>query len=313
MRCECGKYVHPDPFEVLLRQVDDNEYVVRDPDYEMEGVMEPRMFCPHCNRELYRFGEGVWVESYPRRQVAGYHFSKLFTSNSSLRSVIDDFDKGLTNSTRMMRCYNANFGLAFDAPGAKITRKMLDDATAEYRMQVPSARCILGADVGAVINAVVGRLVQGELGWTVQVVWAGLLHHEQDVLDLYDKYNCLAGVIDAMPEERMTRRLVRRRGGLFRAYYDRGKNDRLNKQTKVVTLSRTAALDAVKEGLQLGTLQLPADIATVEGFYDQMMASTRVYDEDRQEYVWREGSRPDHYHHAMAYMQATRALVISAM
>lgn len=313
IECGCGRYVHPDPFEVLFRQIDESTYMVRDEDYEMEGDMEPRMICPHCHGSLPRFGKGRWVEEYPRRHVVGYHFSKLFTSNATLRSVVENFNAGLSNYVRLMRCYNADFGMAFDSPGAKITAKMIDDAKGDYRMHRPEGRCIFGADVGNVIHAVVAELVpwQGKLG--CRVVWAGDLHEEKDVLRKYDEYRCIAGTIDAMPEERMTRRLVRSRRGLYRAYYNRGPVDRVDQKNKIVNLSRTPALDAVKEGLVVGQMILPMDIDSVPGFYDHLQAARRIYDEDRQEFVWVEGSRPDHYHHALVYLNTTRALVLSAM
>lgn len=313
IKCECGKYVHPDPFEVLLRRVDDNNYVVRDPEFTWEPDSEPRMICPYCGRPIHKFQDGIWVEKYPSRKVAGYQFSKLFTSQTTMREIVEDFNVGLTNHTKMMRCYNSNFGLAFDSPGARITKEVLDRARGEYRMHNPGVRCIMGADVGAVIHVVIAQLFPFDTGYGARIVWAGEVAEEGEILAKYDEYRCVAGVIDAMPEERMSRRLVQKRGGLFRAYYDRGRGDKVDSKQKIVTLARTPAMDAVKEGLQTGQLVLPQDIDSVPGFYDMMMASTRVYDEDRQEYIWEEGSREDHYHHACVYMNATRAMVLSAM
>ena len=171
----------------------------------------------------------------------------------------------------------------------------------------------MGADIGHVINVVIGKIIPWGNGYGTRVVWAGIVAEEQDVMNLYREYRCIAGIVDAMPEERMTRRMVRQKRGLFRAYYDRGHVDRVDKDHKIVNLSRTPAMDGVKEALVTGQIELPQDIDNVGEFYDQMMASTRIYDEDRQEFVWVEGSKADHYHHAMVYMNATRALVLSAM
>lgn len=314
IKCECGNYVHPDPFEVLLREVQDDEYVVRDPDFDWDQPdSEPNLICPHCNRVLPRFGEGRWIERYPRRNMAGYHFSKLFTSATSLREVVEDFNLGLSNSVRMMRCYNSNFGYAYDAPGAKITRDMIDSARGDYRQHNPKAKCILGADVGNTIHVVIAKLFPWESRYGAQVVLATEVHEEKELVELYDRYDCIAGVVDAMPEERMSRRITQQRRGMFRAYYDRGRGDKVITAQKIVTAARTPAMDSVKEALQTGQIVLPQDIDAVPGFYDQLMASTRTYDEDTQRFVWNEGSKEDHYHHALVYCNLSRAMVLSAM
>lgn len=314
IQCECGKLVFPDPMETLLRQVGPDEYLVIDPEFDWDDAeSEPRLICPHCGRPLNRFGEGKWVEAYPRKTKAGYHFSKMFTSYTTLREVVDHFNKGLQNPTIMQRVYNADFGIAYDAPGAKITRKDLNDAKDDYRMHVPDGKCVIGIDVGSVLNVVIAELIpwSGKLG--TRVVWAGTVHSESDIYNLYNQYNCVAGVIDAMPEQRMSRRVVRRIRGMFRSQYTEGHVDRVDKINKIVSLNRTASMDAVREGLVAGYIKLPADIEGVPEFYDQMSASTRIYDEDRDRYTWVEGSKPDHYHHAMVYMNTTRALVLTAL
>jgi hypothetical protein len=314
IRCpKCGKLVFPDPFEVLLRQVDESQYVVRDPDFEWEGSGDPNLICSYCQGILPRYGEGQWIEEFPRKRIAGYHFSKLFTSNSSLRSVLEDFNRGLLDTTIMMRVYNADFGMAYDAPGARITKAVLDAARREYTMHVPNARCIMGVDVGRVMNVCVGQMIQTDHGYGVRLVWAGTVREEKEILEVYDRYRCIAGVVDGLPEERMSRRIARQRGGMFRAYYNRGRHDAVDKNRKIVTQNRTTALDAVKEGLAWGDILLPNNIETVFNFYEQMMASTRIYDEERDEYIWEEGSKEDHYHHAMAYMLAAKKLLVSAL
>jgi hypothetical protein len=314
IRCEhCGRYFYPDPFQVLLRQVDDSHFIIRDNEYDEESAGDARIICPRCHKPVNRYGEGAWDEEYPTRPVAGYQFSRIFTSNTPLRTIINNFDKGLLDPVKMMRCYNADFGLAYDAPGARVTRDMLLNAKKDYALHVPSSKCIMGADIGAVINVVIASLFPLEGRYGMRVVYAGTVREEQDIYDLYDRYHCIAGIVDAMPEERMSRRMTRRRRGLFRAFYNRGKADRVDKEKKIVTINRTSAMDGVKEGIQLGTIELPWDIETVPDFFNQMMAPTRLYDSDREEFVWNEGSKADHYFHSLVYLNITRALVLSSM
>jgi hypothetical protein len=69
------------------------------------------------------------------------------------------------------------------------------------------------------------------------------------------------------------------------------------------------ALDSVKEKILMKDILFPADTRNVKGFYDQMQASTRVFDEEREEYNWEHGNEPDHYHHAFAYMLIARRVL----
>jgi hypothetical protein len=60
-------------------------------------------------------------------------------------------------------------------------------------------------------------------------------------------------------------------------------------------------LDATLADMVERRLVLPQDVLSVPGWSDQMQASVRVWDEDREAYRWDEGGAPDHYRFADAY------------
>jgi hypothetical protein len=80
-------------------------------------------------------------------------------------------------------------------------------------------------------------------------------------------------------------------------------------EEKTVTVDRTSALDNVKESILLRKTLLPKNAKEISEYYDHMMASTRIYDEKRNEYIWVE-TGADHLFHASAYELIARNLLI---
>ena len=66
---------------------------------------------------------------------------------------------------------------------------------------------------------------------------------------------------------------------------------------------RTASLDATLAAYLEGRVDLPMNFQSIDGgdFVKHMLASTRVFDEKKERYEWREGDQADHYMHAENY------------
>ena len=86
-----------------------------------------------------------------------------------------------------------------------------------------------------------------------------------------------------------------------------GVRDTIDKN-KILRVDRTSALDAVKECLIKQEIDLPMNILSVPDFTDQLLTSTRIFDDKSQIYKWVE-SGPDHYHHAFSYMLKAEKLL----
>jgi len=307
IKADCGHYIQPDPFKHLLRQVDEKEYVIRDEDYDWDSDRDINLICDQCGKPVHRRGDGLWAPTFKDKRT-GLQINKLFTTKVTLREIVDRFNKGLMNDTTMQRVYNADFGLPYTAEGANISETALSRCVNDFFTDefYTDSACVAGLDVGTMIHVKISSLTDsGEL----RTRFIGSVQSEEEVNQLFERYNIVAGVIDALPETRMSKRLCAKHPGLFRCFYGRGKEDRVNMEEKTITVDRTSALDNVKESILLRKTLLPKNAKEIPEYYDHMMASTRIYDEKRNEYVWVE-TGPDHLFHASAYELIARNLLI---
>lgn len=306
----CGHEFQQDFFVNVLDEVGDDTYVVIDRDYD--GSNSIRAICRKCGQPYDRFALGTWIPERPHAH-SGYHISKMFAGTVTMNEMVDRFNKGLTNDTIMQRFYNADLGLAYVAKGSKIDTLMLDECIHDYLMPtgLKSGIAIMGADVGKKeifvrINEV---LVNGKL----RAVYIGIVHDEPEVAELYRRYRVRVGVIDAGPEYRMSIRLSKKLKGMFVCYFGGEKTEAVVYEKKEITVPRTPSLDAVKEMIMLKNLALPANARSIPDYYDQMTASTRVFDEEKERYTWDEGNAADHFFLAECYCLLARRVMIQAI
>lgn len=312
IKCSCGAVTTPDFFKHVIRQVDDGQFMVIDPDWQRPG--DPaHMVCDKCGRKWSKNETGVWIPLNPGAQRRGYRLSKLFTARTSIGELVQNYIEAEKDDTKMTRFYNADLGLAFTAPGAKITEDMLDDAVTDWKpgYRPDNGVCVAGIDVGSHNHMVIGHITPGVPG--VQIIDMQAVKTPEEVIDILHKYKVRCFVIDAMPETRMSIQIADRAGG-FRCFFSKGKKDTVS--GNVITTDRTAALDNVKAGLLSGGLRLPVNARSVPDFYAHMTASTRVFDENGNggegSYDWKEGSKADHFFLATAYMSMAARILVMA-
>ena len=310
--CECGKYIHPDFFVHVVRKTPSGKYILRDEEWDRLGSKDINLICDKCERPLNRKGAGVWGARYPGRKKIGFHVSKLFSTNVEIREIVDRFERGLTSDIIFQRFYNADLGVPFTASGAKVSDQMLDELIEDYTMAPPDGGSIsiMGIDVGKVLHIVIGQLLPDK---RLKTVYIGEAQNYEDIETLYKTYSVRLGVIDAMPETRLSKRVVATLKNMFMCFYGDVKKDSIDIYNKILTVERTQALDNVKEAILLKNIILPRNARTIPSYYPQMIASTRVWDEKRQRYFWTEGSKDDHYMHAEAYMILARKLLVMLM
>ncbi len=311
IRCSsCGHEFHPDFFKNVVRQVSDDTFVVIDKNYKGNNDINP--ICEKCGKPFDRFAPGEWIVQNPAGRKSGYHISKMFSGTVTMRELVDRFNKGLSNDSVLARFYNADLGLAFTAKGARIDTLMLDECVRDYGMPdiMTSGVSVMGVDVGKVMHV---RINEITANGSMKAVYIGTVKDEQEVADLYRRYRVRIAVVDAMPEYRMSRRLCSRFKGFFMCYYGGDRVERVDIVKKEVTVPRTPALDAVKEAIITQQVFYPRNAASIPDFYDQMTASTRVYDEDRDRYHWDEGNAADHYFHAECYAILAKRIMVNAV
>jgi len=306
IKCEsCGEWINPDFFKNVVMKVDSLHWVTIDPDWDKNSPLDIRCYCHKCGTPFDRFAQGEWVKEDQSALISGYQISKMFSSNNTVADLVDRFVRGLGNDSIMERFYNGDLGQTYESEGAKLTVAMLDECVVDYNIPDHSDDvCVMGIDVGKTMHVMIAK-IDGE---RLQVLFIGQVREEMEIIELAQRYNVKFGVIDAMPENRMSRKICANIPGMFMCFYGGEKRDTINMEDKIITTDRTYQLDTIKEMVLLQKLDLPMNAPSIEGFYLQMTVSTRIYDQDKDRYYWDEGTEPDHYFHSCGYMMLAKRL-----
>lgn len=277
--------------------------------------------CRKCGRELDRLGEGEWVAEYPQRAVVGYHFSKLFSAQTDLLSVVENLDT--VDETERREAFNQDLGLPYKPKGGNLDAETLDACRREYahgaRRETP---CYMGVDVGRVLHVAVRSHADKETGERRQL-FAGDVPNWDELGRLMQRFAPRAVVIDALPETTKAREFQAQyaKGRVFLAYYTSqavgSKKEEFadwNNKEWVVNLDRTRVLDQTLARFYDGSNTLPANARDVRDYYNQMAAPVRVLEKDSkgQQVARYVETGPDHFAHAEAYCTAAAACPIAA-
>lgn len=308
----CGHWFEMDWFETVVLQIDENDFQVRDPDWE-PGGNDARVFCPKCAKPNNRYKPGEWVQTYPSIiQKSGYQISKVFSSKTRLDKLLDNFDKALVNPDKMQRFWNADLGKAFTGEGSKITEADLKNATGEHFMRTDiKGYKIMGVDVGSLCNYVTGTV---QYDGSIPIGEIGVLPTTASAIASKAKELGIGIiVIDARPEAFLVRTLKEKFKRTISCYYvDEAKAEFVDRNRNI-RIDRTSSLDEVREALVTGKFILPKDWPSVSDFQSQMLAATRIFDPEAKggegAYRWTEGSKADHYHHAFNYMNIAHRII----
>jgi hypothetical protein len=233
----------------------------------------------------------------------------MFSTTVTTQEMIKRYVEGLSNDMILQRFYNGDLGLAYTAKGAKIDMELIKGCTDDYTMPSSSQGiCVMGADVGKMIHVIIIELLpEGKK----RLVAVEAVREAEDVEYLWARYNCKRGVIDALPETRIVKKLCSTLTGMFMSIYVSKVIDTADRKTKMIRIHRTQTLDAVKEMLFKQEILLPRNIETIPEFCDHLTSSTRVFDEKSDSYSWIE-SGPDHYLHAFGYALKAEKIIYLA-
>ncbi len=306
IHADCGHWIQMDFFKHVVDRIDENVFVLRDKDFDIESGMDVRPICDICGKPFDRFGIGEYVAE-KSSHISGKQISRLFSGASPLIDLVSNFSQGLTNDYKMQRFYNSDLGESYTSAGAKITESMLDDLIRDYVMPDSSkGPCVAGIDVGSVLHMHICEVMSDGMLKTVflREVDGGF----DEVIDIFRTYHVEFFVIDSMPEIRLSRRLVRNWRGCDCNVNATQREFNFNKETMTVSQIRTAFLDNVKESVLLQKFILPKNARTIPNYYDQMTASVRVFDEEKERFNWEHGTLPDHFMFATGYMLLAKRL-----
>lgn len=307
LRCpNCGRKIQPDFFKHVVMQVEEDNWLIRDTAYDPELGHDIRPICEHCNKPYNRKDPGEWVAKRNSHK-SGYRVSKMFSTFVTVEELIARFNRGLVDDKAMERFYNGDLGLAYKPEGSKIFPYMLDACMRDYSMPDHSRDvCVLGCDVGKLLHVTIAKLLPND---KFQTLYIGYVVDEEQVTELYRRFRCRVGVIDGLPESRMSKRLCGKHKGMFRWFKANEKTSKVDPKTKIVSANRTELLDDVKLNVLTNKLLLPRNARSIPDFYDQVCAPTRLYDEEKLVYYWDEGSQADHYCFSLAFMVLAKKIL----
>lgn len=311
IRCSsCGEFVFLDFFKHVVRQIGNNEYLLLDEEWDEGTERDIYVVCDKCNKPLNRFVDGEWV-NFNKSFKSGYHISKLFSTNVSVFEIVDRFNRGLANDSIMQRFYNGDLGMAYTAPGAKITSTILDACKGIYHMpyygiseDLKDKFVVMGADIGTKIHVRISEITKDD---KYVAKYIGTVDDYDGIRDLYHEFSVKCGVVDAQPEVRLSKKIVATLKMMFMCYYGTIKRELIDPRYKIVTVDRTSTLDVVKEAIILQKLVLPINADSMPEYYEHMQNLTRLHDEEKDKYDWVK-SGPDHFFHAEAYSLLARKL-----
>lgn len=272
--------------------------------------------CERCVRELDRLAEGEWVEAYPDRELAGYHFNKLATAQTPLLDIVERLQE--TSAEQRTQAFNQDLGLPYKPQGSGLDDMILDACRRDYAHGVHAGEmCVMGVDVGRVLHVVVrGQSTEdgGEADGRPQR-WAGEVASFDDLGPLMQRFNVGRCVVDALPETRSARLFQQGqpRGRVWLAYYSlntQGTKDadpvRWNDGALTIEIDRTRLLDETVSRFMTNVNTLPGNIRALSTYYEHLKALVRT-EHQRPDGVTVAAfvqTGPDHYAHAEAYCTA---------
>lgn len=293
LRCDrCGERQVLDWFENVVREVSENVF-------EHRGDNGFQVVCRRCEKPLDRLGPGEWVQTYQGRKVSSYSISKLFSGSVPIDEIAERFQEGLFDLTARQVFYNADLGLPYTPKGAKLTDDLIRKAVRGFPRQSTGEDCVIGIDVGGLLHCV----VLNQSGQAIEVV---ALHDFDELDNLMAAYDATA-IIDGRPEARAARKFSDdhpSRVWICDRYdaVPKAQTWKIDEDLRTIAIDRTASMDASHGALLRETLTLPADAESIEDpagskFFDQLKATTRVFDPARRIHVWTKGV--DHWRHAL--------------
>ena len=132
----------------------------------------------------------------------------------------------------------------------------------------------------------------------------GTVKEFEDLDFLFKQFGVLCVVVDSLPETHKVKELQAKYKMVWRcSYFDNVKDMQKDEKARAVDVDRTQSLDDFMKSILTEEIHLPKNFDSLDNgdVLSQLTASIRRFDEKRQKYIWDEGVRKDHYHHAGNY------------
>lgn len=291
-------------------------------DFEVrKDVIEAWRACRSCNASLESgpILQGVWkATAHGPGRVPGYHIPRLIVPNTDLVQIV--IASRATRISDVEAFHNADLGVPYATADAMLTDEDLDRAMAHgyeeahlaYSGRFPTT---MGVDVASERN-LSARVTEHWPDGTRKALRVWEPADFEEVARAMDAFNITLAAIDAQPERRSAKGLVRDFPGrvVLVEYEDnpRKKAWDYNSDTFTIRVNRTEAIDAMMDDIRSGANVLLRDEPT--NYREQLKALKRRIEEDtkgnpRKLYVTT-GQNGDDYAHAEVYDLVAKEMLI---
>lgn len=276
LRCEsCGKWTSPEKaFPTRLGE-----------DVRIIGTREDGsgcLACPACGGELDP-SQGEWVADYPGRPIHGYRISQLFSSKIDPGEILREYRKTYNPE----RFYTLKIGIPWVDIENKLSAHQVLALCGDHGLMESSERsCTMGVDTGRELHVVISRRIDPKgADPKREIVWIGAAQSYDELDSLMGRFKVSKCVIDALPEIHATRAFAERhRGRAWLNYFNESQKGsfKWDKETHIVQVNRTEALDAAKKGIRDGAVVLPRRVSLVEEFAEHLASDAKKLIEDEE-------------------------------
>ena len=282
---------------------------------EAGRILDARIVCCKC-KEALDVRKGEWIARYPQRATPGFHVHRLMVRHADLTRLIESSKKRQPHLAKIF--FNNDLGLPYAEQSHGLDRTSIAAAISagtSFNGGVPMAM-VQGYNGNNVVTA--GIDVASARALTIRIsehldppgtrgrkraLFVGSADTFYEVAQILDRYNVHLACIDAAPEERSARGLAAHFPG--RVYLTRYATQldpiRIDRETRLVSVRRTGALDAMIEVMRSLRNLLPADLPS--DYVEQMIAVRRTVTRDSfdRTVVSYESRGADDYFHAEVY------------
>jgi len=269
---KCGQWVMLVPIEcITIPGFDDHLSNIQPIDLENPKYKIDRAYikCPHCNQPitLGNLADPIkrsWVPQYPGREIGSYDANPLVLPTGRTPRAILESLRQYRSTTRWMQ-----FALGCPAESAS---EMIMDAAARAAFTVKPNQegvygAVFGSDVGKTLHVSVGAPIGDRLDiidMQTIVQTEGTVAGDT-VVELYEKYKCSQGVMDAGPDISLPRYVKSELpvGNFWGCYFISGKGKMAlayieeNEEEGVIKVQRTRAMDEFVKQFNAGKVRLP--------------------------------------------------------
>ena len=258
------------------------------------------LVCKKCRKPLDN-QVGQWVPKYPDiKDCRGYHISQLLSTTVNLAKLLEDFQE----TKHLDDFFNDRLGMPYVDAKHRLTEEQVLACCRDYPMEEKANFCTMGVDQGDKIHVIISRFEDGHR----RIIWQGVLDSFQELDLLMERFDIVACVIDALPNQHSARDFANRfLGRVFMCYYNEHQKGeyKWDVDNSLVTVNRTESLDYADSMIRSQETILPkTHYPEVQEFAEHWhnLVKKEIEDPETGAKKWtyiRVG--PDHYAHADNY------------